>query len=160
MRPNEIAEVVCHINAEQDHQAHGTPFGSGPLATAIGCHGDTPQAAHLLQGRIPSTAQMNLLPETIKKLHTIASPMPATTNSAVITPEEFVKTCSIVHEDTSSSSGCHIGHYKAALRDCSLVELHATMMSLPFQIGFAPERWERLTNVLEKEEGNSWCHRL
>jgi hypothetical protein len=59
MRPNEIAEVVCHINAEEDHQAHGTPFGSGPLATAIGCHGDTPQAAHLLQGRIPSTAQMN-----------------------------------------------------------------------------------------------------
>lgn len=42
-----------------------------------------------------------------------------------------------------------------------MVLLHSTMMSLPFQVGFAPERWSCVTDImLEKEAGNARCHRL
>jgi hypothetical protein len=35
------------------------------------------------------------------------------------------------------------------------------MMSIPFQMGFAPERWRRVTDImLEKEENNPRCHCL
>jgi len=39
--------------------------------------------------------------------------------------------------------------------------MHAQMMSLPFQAGFAPDRWTRVTDImLEKEANNPRCHRL
>jgi hypothetical protein len=35
------------------------------------------------------------------------------------------------------------------------------MMSLPFQAGFAPDRWKKVTDImLQKEIGDSRCHRL
>jgi ribonuclease HI len=39
--------------------------------------------------------------------------------------------------------------------------MHTQMMSLPFQAGFAPDRWTRVTDImLEKEANNPRCHRL
>jgi hypothetical protein len=68
----------------------------------------------------------------------------------------------VANESTSSSpSGRHIDHYKAIIKDLQLVGLHSQMMSIPFQMGFAPERWRRVTYImLEKEENNPRCHRL
>jgi hypothetical protein len=65
-------------------------------------------------------------------------------------------------EATSSSpSGRHIGHYKAIIKDPVLVSLHTAMMSIPFQVGIAPERWTKVTDImLEKEAGNPRSHRL
>ena len=42
-----------------------------------------------------------------------------------------------------------------------LVTMHTDMMSVPFQIGFAPERWKRVVDImLEKTPGDSRSHRL
>jgi hypothetical protein len=160
--PQDIVKEVCKINAAQYHQAHHTPFGSGPLADLIGRHGDTTSATELLKGHLPDTSDMNLLPETINVLQTLASPCSFPQMSAVISLEDFTRTYKVVHEDTSSSpSGHHTGHYKAVCSNGSLTEMFATMMSLPFQIGFAPDRWKRVTDImLEKDPGNSRCHRL
>jgi len=103
---------------------------------------------------------MDLLPDTIRILNTMAAPISAIAGTAEMTSDEFIKTYSVVQEDTSTSpSGHHTRHYKAALKDPSLVSLHAIMMSIPSQIGFAPDRWKQVTDImLEKEEGNSCCH--
>jgi len=40
-KPSDIAIVIKKINKQQYHQAHDTPFGSGPVASAFGWQGDT-----------------------------------------------------------------------------------------------------------------------
>jgi hypothetical protein len=160
--PHELAHEVCKINATQYHQAHSTPFGSGPVAKLFGRRGDTQASVDLLRGTLPYNLPSTLLPETIRVLQTLATPTPTVNGSAVISPDEFRSTYAAANKQTSSSpSGRHIGHYKAALKDPSLVQMHAQMMSLPFQAGFAPDRWTRVTDImLEKEANNPRCHRL
>jgi hypothetical protein len=50
--PEEIAWVLRQLNIEQYHQAYQTPFGSGPLADAIGRQAETIQANSLLSGSL------------------------------------------------------------------------------------------------------------
>jgi hypothetical protein len=82
--------------------------------------------------------------------------------TADLSEDEFVQLYKNAHESTlSSPSSRHIGHYKAAVKDPILVNLHTIMMSLLFKVAFAPTRWTRVTNImLEKEENNPRCHRL
>ena len=87
--PHEIAKVVCSINATQYHQAHATPFGSGPLAELIGCKEDTVTSADLLRGQLPNPFPPDILPETIRVLQSLASPTPTTEISPAITEEEL-----------------------------------------------------------------------
>jgi hypothetical protein len=76
--------------------------------------------------------------------------------------EEFQSTYRIIKERTSSSvSGQHVGLYKAAVQDDSLSTIHSAMMSMPYAVGFSPERWQKVIDVmLEKEPGNPKIHHL
>jgi hypothetical protein len=163
-KPTAITEVVESINRKQYHQAHVTPFGSGPVAEASGRKGDTPLAEALLQGKVPQSLQeIHIMPETRSILNTLATPYPSVQEgSGHIRQDDFVAAYSVSKEATSSSpSGRHIGHYKAAAQDPTLVQLQSCMMSFPFVHGFAPDRWKRVTDIiLEKERGNSRCHCL
>lgn len=146
--PTEIAEAVCKVNTAQYHQAHNTPFGTGPVAELFGRRGDTTASVDLLRGRLPELPDATL-PETMRILQTLAQPYPAAPGTAIISPEEFVSTYTAASKQTSSSpSRRHIGHYKAVLDDPLLVQLHAHMMSIPFQAGFAPDRWTKVTDIM------------
>jgi hypothetical protein len=158
--PTELAMVVKDINRQQYHQAHHTPFGSGPLADQVGRRGDTDIAIALLNGNLPPHTN-TLMPKTKRVLHTLAQKCPNITDSPVITTQAFKNTYKVAKETTSSSpSGRHIGHYKAAIKDDSLSYLHATMMSIPFQVGLVPERWKRVTDIMLEKSADSRCHRL
>lgn len=129
----------------------------------MGHEGNLPQARELLNGTLPNDLPQNLMPETLRILHTIAQrALPTSSGTSAVTEEDFIQTFQYTKESTSlSPSGHHTGHYKAALKAPVLVQLHRNMMSLPFQHGFAPEWWTRVKDImLEKEEGNSRCHRL
>ncbi len=163
-KPSDIASVIKNINKAQYHQAHETPFGSGPVAEAFGRRGDTELADSVLNGNVPPTLRAApILPETCSILETLAKEFPTVPCGEIgISSDEFVAVYSVAKESTSSSpSGRHIGHYKVATKDPTLAQLHSRMMSFPFQHGFAPDRWKRVTDImLEKETGNSRCHRL
>jgi len=64
------------MNQEQYHQAHQTPFGSGPLAHLVGRAGDTAVAKSLILGQLPPSLPNKLLHETIWILQTLAKPYP------------------------------------------------------------------------------------
>jgi hypothetical protein len=143
-KPEDIAQHICISNRNQYNQAVSTPFGSGPLATIIGRNGDTPGAKALLNGQLPAEILSSLMPETVRILQTLATPTSQLSliNGPTITEEEFKATFRLVNEATSSSpSGRHVGHYKAILKNPDAVTFHPIMMSIPFQVGIAPERW-------------------
>jgi len=75
--------------------------------------------------------------------------------------EEFQSTYQIVKERTSFSvSGRHVGHYKAAVQDDTLSIIHSAMMSMPYAVGFSPEGWQQVVDVMsEREPGNPKIHR-
>jgi len=76
--------------------------------------------------------------------------------------QEFQSNYKVVKEKTSSSvSDRHVGHYKAAALDDTLSLIHSMMMTIPYKIGFSPQRWRNIIDVmLEKELGNPKLHRL
>jgi hypothetical protein len=102
------------------------------------------------------------MPETIRVLQTLATPIPTVEDEVIISPDNFRSTYRVAQESTSSSpSGRHISHYKAILKDPTLVQMHSQIMSLPFQVGFAPQCWTRVIDImLEKEVNKPRCHRL
>jgi hypothetical protein len=158
----EIATVVATMNTKQYNQAEITPFGSGPLAQAVGRRGDTNIADGILRGHTNNLPPCQF-PETSRIIDTLARPHPkADLPSAIIMKEEFISSYKAAKESTSSSpSGRHIGHYKGIVNDPTLVSMHASMMSIPFHVGIVPDRWKRITDImLEKTPGDSRCHRL
>jgi hypothetical protein len=78
-----------------------------------------------------------------------------------ITTEDFKSDFKSVQERISSSpSGRHMEHYKAALKCPRLVEIYTTMMDLPMKHQFSPLRWQNAIQVLlekDKERSNIEC---
>jgi hypothetical protein len=154
--PSEIAQYVCAINTKQYNQAQHTPFGSGYLFQQFGMNLEGESVTDLLNGSFTVDPTVDLLPETHKILRRLSTPLHNQSSiPTTITPQEFQSTYKIVKERTSSSvSGRHLGHYKAAVQDDGIATAHATMMSLPYTIGFSPTRWRKVVDVmLEKEPG-------
>ena len=64
-------------------------------------------------------------------------------------------------KSVTSPFGLHVGHYKAALYNLWILEVHRVLLLVPFQTGIAPRRWRRTVQLmLEKEPGSPWIHRL
>jgi hypothetical protein len=140
--PNDIAKEVIKMNIAQYHQAHETPFSSGPLADLVGRAADTPSADSLLSGELSSFPPG--LPETHRILSILSSPtLPsAPTPDISISDEDFIAAYKATPESTSSSlSDRHVGHYKAVLSNQQILQMHCGMMSIPFITGVSPKRW-------------------
>jgi hypothetical protein len=163
--PNTIASKICAANAAQYHQAFDTPFAQEPLLTHFGQSADGPGVQPILAGPLPpDNIKDHLLPETKDILRAIAnlpSPQPGTRDTS-IDPSKFGSLYKVLHERKSSSiSGRHIGHYKAAILSEELCSIYSAMMYIPHISGFSPQRWRQVFDMmLDKSPGNSKIHRL
>jgi hypothetical protein len=162
--PNLIEKHICAANQRQYNQVEANPFGSGYLASEFNLDASSSATDLLLEGNFHPNSNLIRLPETLNILNQLSNPLNLSPKeiSSSISPEEFVSAYKVVHESTSSSpSGRHVGHYKAAALDPLLSELHATMMSIPYMAGFSPKRWRKVIDImLEKTPGVPRPHRL
>ena len=64
-------------------------------------------------------------------------------------------------EKTSSNGDLHYTVWKCMAREDDFADWLSIMMSIPFMFGFAPLRWQRMTDVmLEKKKGVRKIHQL
>ena len=91
-----------------------------------------------------------------KFLHFIGKRSQLPTISADVLREDFIAFWKGAREKTSSSlSGRHFGHYKAASRSNKISEIHASFQHIASKSGIRLNRWAQgLTVMLEKIEGN------
>ena len=66
-----------------------------------------------------------------------------------ITSEDWKGAWAKQKERTSSSvSGIHFGHYKAAIQDERLCKIDADMADIAFTSGFVTSRWKRSVDIM------------
>jgi hypothetical protein len=134
--PSDLANHICSANRRQYNQAINTLFGMEPLASTIGYKADTPQAEAIIAGGpLSPSIKEELLPETNAIFNTLARL--ATTRhpqlSSIITADQLRSCYKAMSEHTSSSpSGRHLGHYKAAVLSDPLANIHSVMMSVVY----------------------------
>lgn len=121
------------------------------------------QAEEILEGTyVPPMDQLEEVHQWIKDLAHTRQTRRRRPVKTRISGEQWAGPFKKIQERTASSlSNRHIGHYKAALEDADLTNLHAEMTLLPFIHGFAPDRWIRLIDaMLKKDPGLPKLHRL
>jgi hypothetical protein len=157
-----MEKTLNEYNRSWFRQAADTPFGHGDLYNLVGFDGLTEEADAILKGDcidymgIPMSTELKVFLEECKR------PTNLTDISPIISSEDFQTTVKKWKESTSTSpSGRHLGHYKAAILDDNITQLHVDMLNIPLQLGFAPERWTHsVTPMIEKDEGKPYLTRL
>jgi hypothetical protein len=141
-----------HFSLTENTPLHQEPFymAFGPLAI------NTPAARAILHGTYTIPKGMdNYTREFLNTLQAHAPCNPHLRISCEITKEDFQQFWRKQKERMSSSiSGLHYGHYKAAANDATLSEIHALFTELAVTGGSPFSRWETgLSCMLEKVAG-------
>ena len=135
-----------------------------PLREIIGDHGTTTQVKDLLEGTFDIEALD--APDHVKAWLRWLKKTPAERElkpiPSKIKPRAFAKAFKVVNEMTSSSpSGLHYTLWKAIAEKEEFCEYYSTMMSLPFEYGFANRRWQQAIDcMLEKKPGVRKIHQM
>jgi len=144
--PQEIVDRIIKQNDIQFSQSRFTPLADTPLGRRIGKYGDTQAVKQLLTGTFETSG---LSAEIGRLLQSVSQDPRIKPYEPTITPSMFKETFKRLSvKKSSSASGRHIGHYKAATQSEQITEVHCRMMTIPFQKGFAPERWTQVTDVM------------
>jgi len=155
-RPD-VEQVLSNALSSRFSRAHGSPFLQPPLAPLVGPFGTGPAAKAILEGTFSCLPDLD--DATKQFIEALQFPSPcsrASTVSAVLTPDDFIAHWKRAKERTSSSpSGLHFGHYKAATHLPKLAHLHARFTQLVFMTGLSLSRYQKgLQVILEKKAGN------
>ena len=158
--PTNLYALLLKQTRTELGSAHGTPFTIAPYNNIIPAFETSPYLEDILQGNFetePGTpSHITQLLTALQQDESIKMIDPT------ITAHEWEERIRIAKESTSSSpSGRHIGHYKTALWEPALSELHRRMINFAVQYNEPPDRWTVALQVrLEKEPGQPKIHRL
>jgi hypothetical protein len=160
-----LEEHLIKRNVEQFLHAGATPFGYTELGKDLGHTDDSQMAQDICDGTLEHNAlsdgAMHVIVAQLRKHPAIDKIL-----KPVVSPEDFKSAFKCVPEKTASSlSGRGAHHYKACTEgsDDSLadiqVEVHASMMTVPLDAGFYPERWKQTVDVIRKSARMRTCAR-
>ena len=149
----EVEEAIMENNSRRFHLTRNTPLMAPYLSRKIGFLANTPYAESIIQGNF--TQNDRLSSETNEMLELIGNRPTQPTITASITKNDFQAYWKRAREKTSSSfSGRHFGHYKAASTNDYISEVHACFVHIASETGIKIDRWTKgLTIMLEKSPG-------
>ena len=151
---NQVEPAIMANNSKRFNLTLTTPLMSRHSVNKFGYLAETADAHKLLNGQ--HTHDPNLDEFTNKFLSFISRHSSGDRLSGEVTRDQFVYCWRSAREKTSSSiSGRHFGHYKAASRSTHLSELHASFLHVASLSGICLQRWAKgLTVMIEKIDGN------
>ena len=157
-----IEEELTKYNREWFRQAKDTPFGHGELYDLVGYDGLTETATAIVDGECVEYMGIPMQRELEVFLEECRRPEAVELVDTLITKEQFISSVKGWKETTSTSpSGRHLGHYRTAILDDAVANLHSQLLNLPITYGFAPERWTHsVTPLIEKDAGRPYLTRL
>ena len=155
--PTELEPAIMANNHKRFHLTDDTPLmGDSEMNKELGFLGATQAAEQILNGTYifpPGTDAHTI--GLLKQLGAAANSIRANSCQATISAEDFIRYWNGRKEKTSSSfSGLHFGHWKAAAQSKNLSTIHAKSIELAFATGTPLERWViGLSVMLEKKPG-------
>jgi hypothetical protein len=149
-------------NQKWFRQASSTPFGHDELYQLLGFDGLTPGGESISNGDHPAYSGLTLSSEVEALMEELKRPSHVSTFDISISAEQFISEIKKWKERTSTSpSGRHLGHYKVAILDPLLTQIHTAMINFPVTYGFAPTRWcKSITPLIAKDAGKPYIQRL
>ena len=156
----EMERAIIAENKDKYHQTESScPFMKFPLNKHFGEMGKGIKTDKVLEGTYQPSQVLS--PQTRDYIELCRFPK----EELIINPltrslDYFTKSWKRMKERTSSRD-IHFGHYKAAIEDDSLMQLHYNLAEIPFRTGYAPSRWKSATNVMIlKKEGDTNVDKL
>ena len=158
-----VQQAIQENLSERFYLANSSPFCQGYFLEQLGTLADFDIAVRITTGDYvppPDMDEATLL--ILEEIANVGMQIQVGAVTIIVTPEDFKYYWQRVNERTSSSySGLHFGHYKAAAESDYLSRLHALHITTIARSGCHPKRWGRgLTVMLEKIAGCALVHKL
>ena len=135
------------------HQAWETPCTQGKIKDCLGESGLGHESKEILEGKFDPNIASNMPALNHWLKHNICRVAAQGSIKVEISLQDYKDLFNSQDESTSSSpSGRHYGHYHAALVSDIISQVYASMMSIPFLMGFTPQRWQTAIDVMLKKD--------
>jgi hypothetical protein len=161
-RTQDLVEKTIMEGIEARYRlTEGTPFTVGILSQDIDLLGSSSASERVLSGTYVCSDSIDEvtrdLIQILRKPDALTRPV-----SLAISSSDYINHWKGAKESTSSSlSGLHFGHWKAAASNTLLAEVHALFCEITCSTGFSLPRWRKsLIVMLEKVPGNIWVDKL
>ena len=149
----EVEQAVMANNEARFRLTENTPPMTEPLRSELGFLGNTEAARQILNGTYECPPEVDEYTKAFLAQIQVPQQQPQVRLS--ITSDDYIWYWKKAKERTSSSfSGLHFGHWKAAIGTPLLVEFHALFTEVAFTGGLPLGRWQQgLSVMLEKKPG-------
>jgi hypothetical protein len=159
-----VERHLLQFNHASFRAASTSPCGQGVIHDALTFSSLSKAGKRLLQGIIPEEwhGDNQLLHEFLRSFITPAHVWQQDEISTNVTEDDVKRGFGKWKEATSTSpSGRHLGHYRAAIQHPILLECLTKFIAVTIKRGISITRWQRAINVMiEKDPGLPKIHRL
>lgn len=157
---DEVEAAIMDNNSKRFNLTTSTPLMSEYMSEKLGYLAEKALGKTILKGEY--NRDPNLDEYTNEFLEFISKRKQLPKIEEEVKKEDFINYWRKARERTSSSlSGRHFGHYKAAAKSNILSEIHASFLHVAAQSGSCLNRWSKgLTVMLEKIKGNTKVDKL